>query len=320
MALVEDAATEDRKLVRSLASRYLAFVRSAWNPKVGRFRNFMSYSRFWREDVRWYGVGKSLDTSFESRSLAFYLDGASQGDRDIYAMVNAWWEPLSFEIQEGEAGQWRRVADTSLGAPDDFLDPGDEAVVEGRVSGQAALGGGSGQVIGLGGSARSPEAPRGSRRVPERRAEVLARTVASARRSAAARDRALVEPSSRPRYRSSGAPAERGEARLRRRGRAHCVDTPSRKAPPGSVAARPSRETARDAARGRRGFPSRAALLAAPDGGEAVHGEVQDGSASRLDRRPDAVPVRAVAAGEERVAQLAREAAGDLGEDGGVVG
>jgi len=89
-------------------------------------------SRFWRDEVRWYGVGKDLDTGFESRSLAFYLDGASQGDLDIYAMVNAWWEPLSFEIQEGEAGRWRRVADTSLDAPDDFLGPGDEAVVEGR--------------------------------------------------------------------------------------------------------------------------------------------------------------------------------------------
>jgi len=95
------------------------------HPSLGR-------SRFWRDDVRWYGVGKDLDSSFESRSLAFYLDGVSQGDRDIYAMVNAWWEPLSFGIQEGEPGQWRRVIDTYADAPDDFLAPGHEAVVEGR--------------------------------------------------------------------------------------------------------------------------------------------------------------------------------------------
>jgi len=95
------------------------------HPSLGR-------SRFWRDDVRWYGVGKDLDASFESRSLAFYLDGASQGDRDIYAMVNAWWEPLLFGIQEGEPGQWRRVIDTYANAPDDFLAPGREAVVEGR--------------------------------------------------------------------------------------------------------------------------------------------------------------------------------------------
>jgi glycogen operon protein len=95
------------------------------HPSLGR-------SRFWRDDVRWYGVGRRMDTSFESRSLAFYLDGTSQGDQDIYAMINAWWEPLSFELQEGEPGQWRRVIDTYAEAPEDFLAPGDELVVEDR--------------------------------------------------------------------------------------------------------------------------------------------------------------------------------------------
>ena len=33
-------------------------------------------------------------------------------------------------IQEGEPGQWRRVIDTHADAPDDFLAPGHEAVVE----------------------------------------------------------------------------------------------------------------------------------------------------------------------------------------------
>ncbi len=50
MALVGDAGTEDRKLVRTLESRYLAFVRDAWNARIGRFRNFMSYSRVWLEE------------------------------------------------------------------------------------------------------------------------------------------------------------------------------------------------------------------------------------------------------------------------------
>jgi glycogen operon protein len=73
-----------------------------------------------------------MDSSFESRSLAFYLDGASEGDRDIYAMINGWWEPLTFRIQEGEPGEWRRVIDTDAEAPSDFLSPGEEAVVDGR--------------------------------------------------------------------------------------------------------------------------------------------------------------------------------------------
>lgn len=50
MALVEDAGIEDQRLVRTLQARYLAFVAHAWNPKLRRFRNFMSYDRKWQED------------------------------------------------------------------------------------------------------------------------------------------------------------------------------------------------------------------------------------------------------------------------------
>jgi hypothetical protein len=49
MAFIEDAGTEDPKVVRALASRYLAFVNHAFNPEQRRFRNFMSYSRRWTE-------------------------------------------------------------------------------------------------------------------------------------------------------------------------------------------------------------------------------------------------------------------------------
>jgi glycosyltransferase involved in cell wall biosynthesis len=48
--LLEDAGTEDAKLVRELRSRYLGFVSCAFNPDTGRFRNFMSYTRRWTED------------------------------------------------------------------------------------------------------------------------------------------------------------------------------------------------------------------------------------------------------------------------------
>jgi glycosyltransferase involved in cell wall biosynthesis len=50
MALAEEVGMEDRGLIRSLGSRYLAFVRHAWNPELGRFRNFMSYERRWQEE------------------------------------------------------------------------------------------------------------------------------------------------------------------------------------------------------------------------------------------------------------------------------
>lgn len=93
-------------------------VRKA-HPSLGR-------SRFWREDVSWYGVGKDVDLSDSSHTLAFCIRGASQHDEDIYVMINAYWEDLDFTIQEGQAGEWKRVVDTSLASPFDFAAPGTE--------------------------------------------------------------------------------------------------------------------------------------------------------------------------------------------------
>ncbi len=51
MAYLEDAgATEDARVVRLLASRYLAFVSAAFNVETRRFRNFMTYGREWLEE------------------------------------------------------------------------------------------------------------------------------------------------------------------------------------------------------------------------------------------------------------------------------
>ena len=50
MTLIEEAGANDPRLVRTLASRYLAFVSHAFNPPLGRFRNFMSHSRLWLEE------------------------------------------------------------------------------------------------------------------------------------------------------------------------------------------------------------------------------------------------------------------------------
>ena len=96
------------------------------HPSLGR-------SRFWRDDVRWYGIGPLPDLSYESRSLAFHLDGRSQADRAMYVMINAYWEPLTFTIQATARSKWARVIDTGAQSPDDFLDAGMEAVVPSRV-------------------------------------------------------------------------------------------------------------------------------------------------------------------------------------------
>jgi len=83
-------------------------------------------SRFWRDDVRWYGASGPVDTSHCSHSLAFCVHGASQEDVDIYVMINGGEHDLEFTIQEGHAEQWRRVVDTSLPSPDDICEPGSE--------------------------------------------------------------------------------------------------------------------------------------------------------------------------------------------------
>jgi isoamylase len=81
-------------------------------------------STFWRDDITWYGVGPQVDLGEGSRSLAYCLRGGSVHDVDLYVMINAYWEPLHFTIQE--AGAWRRVVDTSMPSPDDIAEPGAE--------------------------------------------------------------------------------------------------------------------------------------------------------------------------------------------------
>lgn len=50
MTLLADVGPDDKNIVRSMASRYLAFVNHAFNRPLGRFRNFMTYPRLWTEE------------------------------------------------------------------------------------------------------------------------------------------------------------------------------------------------------------------------------------------------------------------------------
>jgi glycogen operon protein len=86
------------------------------HPSVAR-------SVFWRDDVKWYGVGNDVDWSYESHSLAYCLHGNSEHDGNLYVMINAYWQPLTFRIQEGNPSEWKRIVDTSMDSPDDILDP-----------------------------------------------------------------------------------------------------------------------------------------------------------------------------------------------------
>ena len=45
-------------------------------------------------------------------------------------MINAYHEPLTFQIQESVSGGWKRAIDTDLDSPHDIADPGREVAVE----------------------------------------------------------------------------------------------------------------------------------------------------------------------------------------------
>jgi glycogen operon protein len=94
------------------------------HPSIGR-------RRYWRSDVRWFGVDAGADLNRWSRTLAYVLSGATEGDSDLYVMINAFWEPLDFAIQDGAAGSWRRAVDTSLASPNDIVAAGSETLVGG---------------------------------------------------------------------------------------------------------------------------------------------------------------------------------------------
>jgi len=88
-------------------------------------------SRYWRDDVRWYGAGAETDMSWASRTLAYALHGASEGDDDLYVLINLGESERVFAVQEWQAGGWLRCVDTARPSPEDVAAPGDEAALEG---------------------------------------------------------------------------------------------------------------------------------------------------------------------------------------------
>jgi glycogen operon protein len=74
-------------------------------------------SRFWRDDIRWFGPRGVADLA--QPTIAWSLRGGSQGDRDLYVLVNAGSEPVSFVLQHTTAS-WALVVDTALPSPADI--------------------------------------------------------------------------------------------------------------------------------------------------------------------------------------------------------
>ena len=99
----------------------------------------LNSERFWSEPagggpapITWHGVALgNPDFSQPSHSLAFELRSAETAEH-LWLAVNAWGEPLSFQLPLAGVGRgWHRVVDTARAAPDDFVPPERAPAVEG---------------------------------------------------------------------------------------------------------------------------------------------------------------------------------------------
>jgi glycogen operon protein len=90
-------------------------------------RIFMDHT-FWNlpggADIVYHGVRLyEPDWGDGSHSLAYELSHMEYGER-LHIALNAYWEPLDFELPPAGRGyEWRRLIDTALLSPDDFCDP-----------------------------------------------------------------------------------------------------------------------------------------------------------------------------------------------------
>jgi glycogen operon protein len=94
---------------------------------VLRRRTFFANEPCQTPAIVWHGIWPCQPNfARDSHALAFALDGRRgdrpEVDRDIYVAMNAFWEPLSFQIPASPSGRaWRRTVDTSRPSPNDAL-------------------------------------------------------------------------------------------------------------------------------------------------------------------------------------------------------
>ncbi|MCX7805835.1 MAG: glycogen debranching protein GlgX [Planctomycetota bacterium] len=125
----------------SLAEKNADLLRFTRNMIALRKRcAVLRYQRFHRDrnipgvldEIRWHGVrARQPDWSDHSHSIAFELPAnPSNGpgfDIGLYAAINAYWEPLVFELPPpGDGRRWHLFADTFRDPPEDICEPGRE--------------------------------------------------------------------------------------------------------------------------------------------------------------------------------------------------
>jgi glycogen operon protein len=110
----------------------LRFVRGL--IRFTQARTLFEEERFWTANgnaqITWHGVHLNQpDWGHDSHSLVFSLSNP-EAKEHLHVIVNAYWEPLAFDLPLLPAGQlWRRAVDTAQPAPADFAEPGAAPIV-----------------------------------------------------------------------------------------------------------------------------------------------------------------------------------------------
>ena len=115
------------RFVRLLNTRRLLCSAKPEEPHVSLDQLLAKASR------TWHGVKLGQpDWSADSHSLAFSAQ-ASEGGLFFHTILNAYWEPLEFELSPPgkDTGGWRRWIDTSLESPQDIVDWQDAPAITG---------------------------------------------------------------------------------------------------------------------------------------------------------------------------------------------
>src|ERR1039458_9435136 len=83
-------------------------------------------------DVAWHGAELNQPgwNDPNARALAFTL-ADFDGQDDLHAMLNMYWDAIGFELPSIAGRSWRRAIDTALPSPLDIADPGAEPPVDG---------------------------------------------------------------------------------------------------------------------------------------------------------------------------------------------
>lgn len=107
----------------------LEFVKNL-NHNLFKRYDILHEEKFWIEDkknpkesnIKWHGIKLNKpDWGVNSRTLAFTI-GNHKTNGHIHVMINAYWGDLKFEIPPLYSGiGWKRVIDTSLPHPEDFI-------------------------------------------------------------------------------------------------------------------------------------------------------------------------------------------------------